>query len=88
MKFIAVIDEEMLGCDDIRELRLPVILEDAKCYVPLKPIFHFTLTSPEGESVYLSQKHIDALRELAEKEEVEHVIKAQQEFDYLWRNRK
>ena len=87
MKFIAVIDEEMLGCDDIRELRLPVILKDAKCYVPLKPIFRFTLTSPEGENVYLSQKHIDALREFAEKEAVERTIKAQQEFDYLWRNR-
>lgn len=87
MKFIAVIDEEMLGCDDIRELRLPVILEDAKCYVPLKPIFHFTLTSPEGESVYLRQKHIDALVKYAQEEAIEKMIKAQQEFDYLWRNR-
>ena len=55
MKYIAIIDDNMLNENDKRELRVPILEKDGTSYVNLKPLVANVLTTKGGESIYLTQ---------------------------------
>ena len=64
MKYIAIVDDNALI--DIRELRMVVVTPKGCQDVSLKPVIRPTLTLEDGQSIYLHQGHIDAMREYEE----------------------
>lgn len=55
MKYIAIIDDNMLNENDKRKLRVPILEKDGTSYVNLKPLVANVLTIKGGESIYLTQ---------------------------------
>lgn len=58
MKYIAIIDDDMLNENDKRELRVPILEKDGTSYVNLKPLVADVLTTKGGESIYLTQRDL------------------------------
>ena len=58
MKYIAIIDDDMLNENDKRELRVPILEKDGTSYVNLKPLVTHILTIKNGESIYLTADNI------------------------------
>lgn len=71
MKYIAIFDEELLSyfrCDDNG---LTLVLNDEKGFtraVRLKPIVKPTVVREDGESVYITQGHIDSMLDYEQRE--------------------
>lgn len=66
MKYIAIIDDDMLNRNDKRELRVPILEKDGTSYVNLKPLVAHVLTTKGGESIYLTQGDLDCLMEYSQ----------------------
>lgn len=58
MKYIAMIDDDMLNENDKRELRVSILEKDGTSYVNLKPLVADVLTTKGGESIYLTQRDL------------------------------
>ena len=75
MKYIAIFDEEVLShfrCDN----GLTLVLNDESGFtrvVHLKPIVRPTVTREDGESVYITQGHIDAMLAYEQKEHLSRI---------------
>lgn len=80
MKYIAIIEEEMLSSEDLRELRLPVILNNGMYYAPLKPIFKELLVGKDGNSLYLTKGHIECMLEYEKRKVFEQIIERDKRF--------
>lgn len=64
MKYIAVFDDEFLSNFRLYDNRLTLVMGDKQGYnraVRLKPLMRNVLTTEHGESIYLTQDHIDCL---------------------------
>lgn len=78
MKYIAVFDDAMLSnfrLDDADKLTL--VMHDkgyAARAVRLKPLVAHILVTREGTSCYLTEGHIEALKEYEEKETVKTIL--------------
>lgn len=70
MKYIAILDDTMLSNFDLEnENGLILVVNDkngVRRGVKLKPVVTNTLTTEEGESFYLTQGHIDAMKHYEE----------------------
>ena len=73
MKYIAVIDDDMLT--DIRELRIVVVSPKNGCQnVSVKPLLTHTVTLEDGQSLYLTQGHINAMMEYEKMAVIKRII--------------
>jgi len=64
MKYIAVFDDEFLSNFRLDDNGLTLVMGDKRGYnraVRLKPLIQNVLTAEHGESIYLTQDHIDCL---------------------------
>jgi hypothetical protein len=78
MKYIAVFDDDFLSNFRLDDGGLTLVLDDKNGFsraTQLKPLQRNVLTTTEGQSVYLLQKHIDCLIEMERKEMMENAIK-------------
>lgn len=83
MKYMAVIDDSILSNFRVDMSRIGVkplvlVVKDERGYergIELKPIGREMIVTPDGESMYLTQKHIDAMIEMERKEMYEDAIK-------------
>ena len=77
MKYIAIIDDDMLNEKDKREWRVPILEKEKNgiSYVNLKPLLTHVLTETDGESLYLPQRHFDCLVEYSQKVLIEQALK-------------
>ena len=64
MKYIAIIDE---GQTALKE-------KIKQAGIELKPLCTYLLVNQNGNNVYLRQKYIDCLKELAEKEIMQNIV--------------
>jgi hypothetical protein len=76
MKFMAVIDDSFLSNFRVDMSRIGVkplvlVVKDERGYergIELKPIGREMIVTPDGESMYITQKHIDAMIDMERKE--------------------
>ena len=61
MKYIAIFDDNFFDDDELTIIALDK--NGVMHKIPLKPLASYTLTLPDGQSIYLTQGHIDALME-------------------------
>lgn len=64
MKYIAVFDDDFLSNFRLDDNGLTLVVGDKRGYnraVRLKPLIQNVITSEHGDSVYLTQDHIDCL---------------------------
>ena len=80
MKYIAIIDDDMLNENDKRELRVPILEKDGTSYVNLKPLVAYVLTETSGESIYLKQEHLDCLWEYSQRKAIEQILEREDQF--------
>lgn len=80
MKYIAIIDDDMLNENDKRELRVPVLEKEGTSYVNLKPLVTHILTIKDGENIYLTQGHLDCLMEYSQKKIIEMELEREKRF--------
>lgn len=76
MKYIAVFDDEFLSNFRLDDNGLTLVMKDKRRYdraVRLKPLIRNVLTLEHGESIYLTEDHIDCLLKF-EKEQTEKEI--------------
>ena len=78
MKYIAVLDDDFLSNFRLDDYGLTLVVNDDKgCTrgIPLKPLAKEMMVATNGESVYLSQKHIDCLLKMEHEEAIKEAIK-------------
>ena len=66
MKYLAIVDDDLLKYFRVDDNGLTLVAQDmggGNRGIPLKPLIRPVLTNTEGESIYLTQAHIDALIE-------------------------
>lgn len=76
MKYMAVIDDSFLSNFRVDMSRIGIkplvlVVKDERGYergIELKPIGKEMIVTPDGESMYLTQKHIDAMIEMERQE--------------------
>ena len=59
MKYIAIFDDNFFDDDELTIIALDK--NGVMHKIPLKPLVSYTLTFPDGQSLYLTQAHIEAL---------------------------
>ena len=87
MKYMAVIDDSFLSNFRVDMSRIGIkplvlVVKDERGFergIELKPIGKEMVVTPDGESVYLTQKHIDAMIEMERKQMYEDAIKRMME---------
>ena len=72
MKYIAIVDDDALV--DIRELKIVVVTPKGCQDVNIKPVIRPTLTLEDGQSVYLTEGHIQAMREYEENATMKRIV--------------
>ena len=78
MKYIAIVDDNFISNfrrDDADGLTL-VLKDISNCTraTRLKPIQRYLLVLPDGQSIYLTQEHIDALMEFERERMTQEVL--------------
>lgn len=84
MKYMAVIDDSFLSNFRVDMSRigckpLVLVVKDERGYergIELKPIGREMIVTPDGESMYLTQKHIDAMIEMERKEMYQDAVRS------------
>lgn len=82
MKYLAIIDEAFLSNFRLDDGGLTLVVKDknnSKRAMPLKPIGKPVITLPTGDSVYITQGHIDAMLEYEKQEQIKEVIEQMQQ---------
>ena len=82
MKYLAIIDEAFLSNFRLDDGGLTLVVKDKNnCTraMPLKPIGKPVITLPTGDSVYITQGHIDAMLEYEKQEQIKEVIEQMQQ---------
>ena len=77
MKYMAIFDDSMLSIFRLDDEGLTLVLTDkagSTRAVRLKPLQHPTITTEGGASLYLTQGHIDCLREYEKIKMLEEAI--------------
>ena len=77
MKYIAIFDDSLLSNFRLDDCGLTLVLTDKAGLtraVILKPVIKPTITLNNGESVYLTQGHIDAMIDYEKKETTKSFI--------------
>lgn len=91
MKYIAIFDDEFLKNFRLDDGGLTLVMHDeamATRAVRLFPIQHNTVTSVDGQSVYLSQGHIDAMLEYERNEMLKNMMGMfADSFDQEWKKK-
>ena len=83
MKYMAVIDDNFLSNFRVDMSRIGIkplvlVVKDERGYergIELKPIGKEMIVTPDGESMYITQKHIDAMIEMERKQMYEDAVK-------------
>ena len=76
MKYIAIVDDAFLSNFRLDDNGLTLVVKDkTNCTraMPLKPIVAPVLTIQNGEAVYITQEHIDALLEYEKQEQIKEI---------------
>ena len=76
MKYIAILDDNFIS--NFRLDDFVVVVNDKRGYkrgIPLKMLKHPIIVNEDGEAVYLTQGHIDALLEYEDKQRQERVMR-------------
>lgn len=84
MKYMAVIDDNFLSNFRVDMSRIGIkplvlVVKDERGYergIELKPIGKEMIVTPDGESMYLTQKHIDAMIEMERKEMYQDAVRS------------
>ena len=78
MKYIAVVDDDFISNFRTDDNGLTLVLNDEKGFtraVRLKPIVKPTVVREDGESVYITQGHIDSMLDYEQRERISRVIR-------------
>ena len=79
MKYIAVLDEEILQYFQTDDCGRTLVLKDEQGYtraVNLKPIARPLFVNTNGENVYLTQGHIDCMLDYEREEAIKRVVES------------
>ena len=84
MKYMAVIDDNFLSnfrvdMSRIGSKPLVLVVKDERGFergLELKPIGKEMIVTPDGESMYITQKHIDAMIEMERKEMYQDAVRS------------
>lgn len=72
MKYIAIFDDNFFDDDELTIIALDK--NGVMHKIPLKPLASYTLTIPDGQSIYLTQGHIDALMEYEKQVTIKNAV--------------
>lgn len=76
MKYMAIFDDELLSHFRRDDNGLTLVLNDEKGFtraVRLKPIVKPTVVREDGESVYITQGHIDSMLDYEQRERLSRI---------------
>ncbi|MBO7713936.1 MAG: hypothetical protein J6S85_10230 [Methanobrevibacter sp.] len=82
MKYIAVLDEEMLSYFRTYDCGRTLVLKDERGYkraINLKPIVRPLFVNTDGKTAYLTQGHIDCMLDYERNDAIKRVVES---FDF------